>query len=206
MGKRAHFSCVNEDVQKGCSMQTLPQKAALIIIDVQQGFDDPRWGQRNNLQAESNIAKLLDAWRHTKRPIFHVQHLSLEADSPLRADAPGHAFKEMVQPQYNELIIQKKVNSAFIGTDLEARLRQDDIDTLVIVGLTTDHCVSTTSRMAGNLGFDTYVVSDATATFDRESYNGKQYTAEDMHTISLTSLHQEFATVIDTDTLLKQVE
>ncbi len=187
-------------------MQTLPQKAALIIIDVQQGFDDPTWGQRNNPQAETNIAKLLDAWRHTKRPIFHVQHLSLEANSPLGFDNAGHVFKEIAQPQGNEPVIQKNVNSAFIGTDLEARLRQDDIDTLVIVGLTTDHCVSTTTRMAGNLGFDTYVVSDATATFDRESYNGKRYSAEDMHTISLTSLHREFATVIDTDTLLKQVE
>jgi len=187
-------------------MQTLPQKAALIIIDVQQGFDDPSWGLRNNPQAETNIAKLLDVWRHTNRPIFHVQHLSLEADSPLRADTRGNAFKEMVQPQQNEPIIQKNVNSAFIGTNLEERLHKDDIDTLVIVGLTTDHCVSTTSRMAGNLGFNTYVVSDATATFERESYNGKHYTAEDIHAISLASLHQEFATVTDTDALLKQVE
>ncbi len=184
-------------------MHILPQKAALLIIDVQQGFDDPGWGQRNNPQAETNIAKLLAAWRQTQRPIFHIQHLSLEADSPLRADTTGHAFKEMVQPQQDEPIIQKNVNSAFIGTDLEERLHKDDIDTLVIVGLTTDHCVSTTSRMAGNLGFNTYIVSDATATFDRMSYDGKRFTAEDIHAISLASLHQEFATVTDTDTLLK---
>ncbi len=187
-------------------MQTLPQKAALVIIDVQQGFDDPNWGQRNNPQAETNIAKLLAVWRQTQRPIFHVQHLSLEAESPLRADNPGHAFKKLAQPQGDEPVIQKHVNSAFIGTDLKERLHKNGISTLVIVGLTTDHCVSTTTRMAGNFGFDTYVVSDATATFDRTGYDDQKYFAEDIHKISLTSLHQEFATVVDTNTLLKLVE
>ena len=187
-------------------MPVLPQNAALIIIDVQQGFDDPIWGQRNNPQAETNIAKLLTAWRKTKRPIFHVQHLSLEVNSPLGADNTGHVFKDIVQPQGDEPVIQKHVNSAFIGTDLQERLYKKGITTLVIVGLTTDHCVSTTTRMAGNFGFDTYVVSDATATFDRTSYDEQHYSAEDIHKIALTSLHQEFATVVDTDTLLKMVQ
>ena len=187
-------------------MQTLPSKAALIIIDVQQGFDNPSWGQRNNPQAETNIGRILATWRHTKRPIFHIQHISLEADSPLRADHAGHVFKKVVQPQDGEPVIQKNVNSAFIGTDLEERLHKNAIETLVIVGLTTDHCVSTTTRMAGNLGFDTYVVSDATATFNREGYDGKQYSAEDIHATTLASLHQEFATVVNTDTLLKYAE
>lgn len=186
-------------------MESFPQHTALIIIDVQQGFDDPIWGQRNNLQAEPNIIRLLSAWRHTKRPIFHIQHTSLESASPLRADSAGHNFKEGMQPQNAEPVIQKHVNSAFIGTDLEARLRQNAIDTLVIVGLTTDHCVSTTTRMAGNLGFNTYVISDATATFDRTGYDGEWYSAENIHAISLASLHQEFATVVDTNTVLDKL-
>jgi nicotinamidase-related amidase len=187
-------------------MQLLPQNTALIIIDVQKGFDEPVWGKRNNLGAEENIAKLLATWRRTGRPILHIQHLSRQPASSLRPNYSGSDFKSSVQPQQGEPIIQKHVNSAFIGTDLEARLRQSELNTLVIVGLTTDHCVSTTTRMAGNLGFDTYVVSDATATFDRTGPDGKYYSAEDIHSISLTSLHEEFATVVDTNTLLKQIE
>lgn len=184
-------------------MNTLPRDAALVIIDVQQGLDDPANGRRNNPEAEANIARLLAAWRRTNRPIVHVQHLSREPHSPLRPGQPGVEIKDMVRPRPDELLIQKHVNSAFIGTDLEERLRAQRIDTLVITGLTTDHCVSATTRMAGDLGFHTYLVSDATAAFERVGPNGVVYRAEDVHGISLASLHREFAIVVDTDSLLR---
>lgn len=179
------------------------QDAALIIVDMQEGFNDAIWGNRNNPQAEENIAKLLAAWRQANRPIFHVQHLSTYPHSPLRPGQPGCEIKAIAKPHSSEPVIQKQVNSAFIGTDLEARLRQQTIEILIITGLTTNHCVSTTARMAGNLGFDTYVVSDATATFDRIGPDGKLYTAEEIHAVSLANLHEEFATIIDTDSLLR---
>jgi nicotinamidase-related amidase len=100
-------------------------------------------------------------------------------------------------------VIKKSVNSAFIGTGLEKRLRRRGIRTVVVTGLTTDHCVATTARMAGNLGFDTYVVSDATATFDREGADGKRYSAEEVHAVNLASLNQEFAKVVTTNALLE---
>jgi nicotinamidase-related amidase len=183
-------------------MQSVSQNAALIIIDVQKGFDNPIWGHRNNPQAEENIAKLLNVWRQTNRPIFHIQHLSQEENSPLREGQVGSEFQELVQPLPSESVIQKRVNSAFIGTDLEERLRKNDITTVIITGLTTNHCVSTTTRMAGNLGFNTYVVADATATFDRTGHDGKLYSAKEVHAISLANLHGEFATVLETETLL----
>jgi nicotinamidase-related amidase len=186
-------------------MHPLEQDAALIVVDVQEGLNHPSWGNRNNPQAEENIAKLLAAWRQTKRPIFHVQHLSTSLHSTLRPGQPGCEIKAIAKPQANEPIIQKRVNSAFIGTDLEAQLRRNTIKTLVITGLTTNHCVSTTARMAGNLGFDTYVVSDATATFDRTGPDGKHYLAEEIHAVSLANLHEEFATIIDTEALLTSV-
>lgn len=186
-------------------MPSLPSNTVLLVIDVQQGFNDPSWGSRNNPQAEENIAKLLEVWRRTDHPIIHVQHLSKEEHSPLGVDSPGSQFKEQAQPHAHELIIQKSVNSAFIGTHLEQILHTHHFDTLVIAGLTTDHCVSTTTRMAGNLGFQTYVISDATATFERTGYDGRTYTAQEIHDVSLVSLNHEFATVVDTQTASKML-
>ena len=183
-------------------MDSLPQNAVLIIIDVQKGFDAPGWGSRNNPHAEDNIVRLLEAWRKTKRPVFHVQHLSLSPNSPLGASQPGSEIKDAVKPQDGEMLFQKHVNSAFIGTDLEGKLREHGYTNLVIVGLTTQHCVSTTARMAGNLGFETFVVSDATAAFEAVSHDGRKFTADDVHAVSLATINGEFAAVVETDTLL----
>ena len=187
-------------------MTGVPPNTTLIVIDVQKGFDDPRWGRRNNPEAEANIKKLLDAWRRASMPIIHTQHCSTKPDSPLRLGAPGNAIKEIVSPLPTEPVLKKNVNSAFIGTELESRLRSNQVNTVVLVGITTDYCVSTTARMAGNLGFDTYVVSDATATFNRTGPDGKSYKAEEIHAANLASLHNEFAKVIDTEALLKKLE
>lgn len=183
-------------------MKKLAPDAVLILIDIQKGFDEPYWGNRNNPQAEENTARLLDAWRQTKRPVVHIQHLSLTPGSPLRAGAPGSEIKEIVRPQNGEPVFQKHVNSAFIGTGLEDWLRARDYQTLVITGLTTPHCVSTTTRMAGNLGFETYLVSDAVAAFDLTGPDGKLYSAEEIHAVSLTVLNGEFAEVIDSNEVL----
>jgi nicotinamidase-related amidase len=187
-------------------MKKLPGDAVLLIIDVQKGFDNPIWGARNNPGAESKIAALLGKWRQTKRPVFHVQHLSRSAESPLSPGQSGSEFKDAVRPVEGEPVFQKQVNSAFIGTDLEARLREKNLDTLVIAGLTTDHCVSTTARMAGNLGFSVHLIADATAAFDRTAYDGKVYQAEEIHQTALASLHGEFATVVNTSTVLEQLD
>lgn len=182
-------------------MQTLTN-AALIVIDVQQGFLDPRWGQRNNREAERNIAALLAVWRKAGRPLFHVQHGSRSDKGAFYPGTPGHAFKPEAQPLPGEIVIPKDVNSAFIGTDLEARLRAGGIETVVLCGLTTDHCVSTTARMAGNLGFRTFLVEDACATHERTGPDGTWFSAEQMHATAVASLHGEFATVTNTAAML----
>jgi nicotinamidase-related amidase len=180
----------------------ISKKTALIIIDVQQAFDDPKWGRRNNPMAEKNISRLISSWRSEKRPIVHIQHCSAEPESPLRPELPGWQFKPEAAPIDGEPVIRKTVNSAFIGTELESYLKGNGMERLVIVGLTTDHCVSTTARMAGNLGFTTMLVSDATATFDRKGPDGKAYRAEDIHAIHLASLDGEFCKVVTTDSLI----
>jgi len=180
-------------------MHPLPYNAALLVIDVQNGFDEPVWGaRRNNPQMEENIARLQDAWRASGRVLIHVQHDSRWPGSPLHPGRPGNAIKPMVQPLAGEPLIRKSVNSAFIGTGLEVMLRQCGVGTVVIAGLLTDHCVSTTARMAANLGFRTYVVSDGTATFDRTGPDGRHHRAEDVHSVALAELNGEFATIVDT--------
>ncbi|MGD1949762.1 MAG: cysteine hydrolase family protein [Leptolyngbyaceae cyanobacterium] len=179
--------------------------AVLIIIDVQKAIDHPSWGRRNNPQAEVNIAKLLAAWRNTQRPIVHIRHLSNEPNSTYRPDQAGVNFKDLVRPKNNEKIVDKHVHCAFIGTDLEQWLRNNHYQTLIITGVITNNSVEATVRVAGNLGFDTYVVSNATATFDKLDLEQTLHPAERVHALALANMHQEYATVIDTQTLLKNL-
>ncbi len=181
------------------------RKTALLLIDVQKGFDDPCWGKRNNPDAESNIALLLSEWRKHDLPIIHIMHCSVEPNSPLHPELPGNEFKEEARPLPKEKQFTKSVNSAFIGTGLEKYLQEHDIASLVIVGLTTDHCVSTSTRMAANLGFTVTLITDATATFDRKGYDGVMYLADDIHKINLVSLNGEFCIVRSTEEVLKEI-
>jgi len=188
-------------------LQAIPKNAALILIDIQQGFDDLKyWGPRNNPHAEANASKLLQAWRASGRPLFHVQHRSTTPGSPLRAGQSGCEFKPEVKPLPDEPVIGKSVNSAFIGTDLETRLRGQGIGTVVIAGLTTAHCVSTTTRMAGNLGFRTLLAADGCATNARTGHDGRAHDAESVHAMELAALHGEFAEVADTAALIGALE
>lgn len=183
-------------------MLNLPANAALVLIDVQQGFLDPGWGERNNPEAEANIARLLSAWRETRRPVFHVHHESQSPTGSFRPGTPGHLPKPEAQPLAGEPVYRKRVNSSFIGTKLEEDLRTAGIQTLVIVGLTTNHCVSTTVRMAGNLGFAAFVVSDATATFARPHLDGRPRSAQEVHDAALSDLNEEFAEIVTTEAVL----
>jgi nicotinamidase-related amidase len=181
---------------------SLAPNAALLIVDVQQGFDEPSWGRRNNPTMEARIVELLCAWRASGRLVIHAKHCSTEATSTLRPGQSGNEFKPYLRPRNDELVIEKRVNSCFIGTSLETDLRSRGCDSLVIVGLTTNHCVSSTARMAGNLGFATWVVADATATFDRVGHDGITYPAEQLHAVALADLHREFAMIVDTDRVI----
>lgn len=180
--------------------------AALIIIDVQQGFTDPSWGSRNNMGAEANVARLLAAWRRHGWPVRHVHHASRSPLGVFRKGTPGHEPKSEALPAAGESIHVKDVNSSFIGTTLERDLRAAGTNTLILVGLTTNHCVSTTARMAGNLGFTTYVVEDATAAFDRMGLDGKMRPAADVHAAALSDLSDEFATIVRTEEVLRALD
>lgn len=174
-------------------------RTALVPIDVQQAFDLPA---SSNPAMETQGLRLLDAWRAAGLPLVHVRHDSIKPGSPFAPGLPGNALRPGFEPQGAEPLVTKSVNSAFIGTDLELRLRRLGVEQVVLFGLTTDMCVSTTARMAANLGYRTVVVGDATACFDLAGPDGRRVAAADIHRAHLATLHAEFATVVATDEVL----
>jgi nicotinamidase-related amidase len=180
----------------------LPADAALLVIDMQRAIDHPDWGPRNHPDAERNIAALLAAWRATQRPVYHIRHDSTEPASHYRPGQPGHDFKPEVAPIPGEIVISKTTNSAFIGTGLESRLRAAGQTLLVVTGVITNNSVEATVRMAGNLGFDTYLVEDAAFTFGRHDWHGAWHTAAEVHAMSLANLDGEYCSVVGTAQVL----
>ena len=180
--------------------------AALILIDIQTGFDSPLWGARNNPEAEAMAGLLLAGWRARSAAVVHIRHVSREPGSPLGPDTGGTAFKPEVAPRPGEPVFDKSVNSAFICTGLEAHLRAIGAEDLVI-WLTTPHCVSTTVRMAANLGFRVRLAHDACAAFARNADAGWReglaaMTSEAIHEAAVSHLHGEFAEAVATRALL----
>ncbi|MFJ9010563.1 cysteine hydrolase family protein [Streptomyces canus] len=185
----------------------IAENAALVVVDVQKGFDEADfWGPRNNPEADDNIASLIDVWQATGRPVVFVRHDSRKPESPLRTGYEGNAFKEYVERRRGkgaggaELLVTKTVNSAFYGTpDLDAWLKGEGISQFVVAGIQTNMCVETTARMGGNLGYDVVVAYDATHTFDLEGPFGWRRSADEVAQASAVSLHGGgFARVVAT--------
>ena len=183
----------------------LPPHSALIIIDLQKAIDHPSWGVRNNPDAEKCIAVLLQAWRAARRPVYHVRHDSRDTASHYRPGQIGNEFKPEAQPIPGEIVMVKHTNSAFIGTDLELRLRAANHTTLVVVGVITNNSVEATVRMAANLGFDTFLLEDATFTFGRKDWHETWRTADEVHAMSLANLDGEYCSVVRTNEILEAI-
>ena len=178
-------------------------RLALLVVDVQRAFNDAgAWGPRDNPRCEDNVAALIEAWRTLGRPLVFIRHDSVEPGSPLAPGQPGNEFTDVVTGT-PDLLVAKSVNSAFHGSpDLDAWLREHDLDGVVVCGITTNHCCETTARVGGNLGHTVLFALDATHTFDRAAPDGTRVRAEDLARATATSLHGEFATVVRTDQLL----
>ena len=177
-------------------------RLALVVVDVQEGFDDPAWGRRDNPDCERNVGRLLAAWRERARPVVLVRHDSTSPGSPLSPGSPGNALRSGVAGPH-DLLVTKSVNSSFHGSpDLDAWLRGQGLDGIVVCGVTTNHCCETTARVGGNLGHRVLFALDATHTFDRTGPDGAVVPAEVLARVTAANLHGEFATVVTTDDLL----
>ncbi|KFY26346.1 hypothetical protein V493_04147 [Pseudogymnoascus sp. VKM F-4281 (FW-2241)] len=195
----------------------------LLVIDSQLAFTHAsHWGpSRSNPAYESNITSLLTHFRLLRRSlspdsrprIIHVRHASRDPASPLHPEAEGFAWMPYSTPLEDEEVVTKSVNSSFIGTDLEERLRAQGVRRLYVAGLSTDHCVSTTVRMAGNLGVvdgvgesgeeesgEVVLVSDATACWRKPK---GVWDAETVMAVHVESL-REFAEVRGTEEVVRE--
>ncbi|WP_329412415.1 cysteine hydrolase [Streptomyces sp. NBC_00704] len=189
----------------------IAENAALVVVDVQKGFEELEyWGARNNPGADDNIAALVDAWQGSGRPVVFVRHDSEKPGSPLRRGYEGNGFKEYVEERRGkgagaELFVTKTVNSAFLGTpDLGAWLTAQGISQIVVAGIQTNMCAETTARMGGNLGYDVLFAYDATYTFDLEGPFGWRRGADEIAQASAVSLHGGgFARVVTTKEIVE---
>lgn len=179
-------------------------RAALIVVDVQRGFDDAaHWGVRDNPDCEANVAALIGRWRDRGWPIVFVRHDSTSPDSPLRPRQRGNDMKGAVTGT-PDLLVTKHVNSSFHGSpDLDAWLRANSTSQIVITGISTNHCCETTARVGGNLGYNVYFALDATHTFDRIAPDGTVIPAATLAAVTAANLDGEFATVVSTRDLLR---
>lgn len=186
-------------------MTTLDANAALVIVDMQLGFDEPWWGTTTNHPGcEENVDRLIAHWQQSARPVVVVRHDSIHPDSPLRAGSAGNALKPSVAAVAPSLFVTKDVNSCFYGQpDLHAWLQEQGIGQLVLCGIQTNMCVETTARMGGNLGYRVVVALDATRTFELSGPDGTSIDAEDLMRATATNLHGGgFATVVSTGDLV----
>lgn len=184
-------------------MPPLASNAALLIIDMQQGMNQPKLGRRNNPSAEAQIQHLLQAWRQSNRPVVHIRHISRSPGSVFWPGQPGCEFQPALQPLAHEHVVEKNVPDAFTATGLERWLHARGIRQLVVVGVITNNSVESTSRSGGNLGFEVTVVADACYTFDQTDLSGRLWAAEDVHALSLSNLAMDYAKVLETTEILE---
>ncbi|RCS24828.1 cysteine hydrolase [Phyllobacterium salinisoli] len=176
---------------------------ALIVIDVQNAIDDPKWGRRGQHGAEAAIARLLAAWRERRLPVIHIRHDSIDPASPYRPGTSGNDFKAEAAPQPGEPVVDKRTNNAFIGTDLTDVLDELQIGSLVITGVLLENSVDATVRMAANLGFEVTIAGDAVASIDRKDHSGRVWTAEEVHALTLSILDGEYARISNSKAIIE---
>ena len=189
-------------------IEKFDKSTALLLVDVQEGVNDVKYyggpsGKRNNDSAEENMRCLLTEWRRLEKQVAFTRHNSRELNSPLKLSLETGKQIEGLDIHESFIVDDKDVNSGFIGTSLEVELRRSGIDRLLVMGFYTNYCIETTVRMAGNLGFATYLVHDACAAINTLGHDGTYYDADLVHNMSIASLHGEFCTAISKEVAMK---
>lgn len=173
-------------------MSDFTSNTALIVLDVQKAIDDPRWNSKNNPGYANVIAKLLAEFRAVNLPIIHIRHKEANPASSFYVDGPGQPFKDEAQPIEGETVIAKQQNCAFVGTALEAQLRERGIKRLIFTGVVIHNSMDVTIRMAHCLGFENWLPLDATTAIDVTDANGKRFDAQTVFDLYAAVLASEY--------------
>ncbi len=203
LGELEHLTKSSSKMKRPASLEApVPENSLLVVINAQKALHDPARGRRSNTNAEENILKLLSFWRKRRRPVVHVKHVSENPASFFYHKSSGVEFIPNLEPVKNEHVIEKTKASAFTGTKLEKFIHETKADGLVLVGFTGGECIDATARQASDLGFKTFIIGDATATFDVVGPKGKLIKADKVHKNTLAHLHAMFAEVLETGAIV----
>jgi nicotinamidase-related amidase len=173
-------------------------KRALLVIDVQNEYFTGRLPVTHPAGSLGNITQAMDAAPARGIPVVVVQHTVVAPDRPtFRKGTPEWALHPEVAKRPWDLLVEKTLPGSFTGTDLEAWLRERNIDTVVISGYMTQMCCDTTARQAFHLGFGVEFLSDATGTLPIANDAGS-VTAEELHRAILVTQGMLFSKVMTT--------
>jgi len=179
-------------------------KTALLVIDVQMALanEDANGTERSCLEAEANIASLLEKFRGSGDHVIHIHHHGTDPEDPFHPDAPGSAVQPVAAPANGEPIIIKTGSSGFVGTVLQDVLKDAGIEQVILCGATANHCVESTTRSAADLGFRPIYAADAVWTYGLTGPDGASHSAEQIHSVSMATLEGEIASVMRTKDIL----
>lgn len=176
--------------------------SVLMTIDAQVEYTVGPLALEGIGPAVDKIVLLHERARAAGCPIIHVAHLGT-AGGAFDPEGGGRII-DAVGPQDGEPVVTKSLPNAFAGTNLAELLADHSGRPLVICGFMTHMCVSATARAATDLGFDSVVVSDATATRSLPSATGDGVVpAATLHESALAALADRFSVVAATADLLR---
>ncbi len=179
-----------------------PDKTALLVIDFQKEYFSGRMPIPDGEKALVNAKRLIARADQDGIRVYHVQHVT-PAGSPVFAeDSEMSRFHDAIQPSASHAVISKSSVSVFPTTDLDQRLKEAGIDTLIIAGLMTHACVAGAARDAVPLGYSVIVADDACATRDLDMANGNTVSHIALHRAALASIDDTFGDIVTTDRLL----
>lgn len=184
-------------------------EAALLVIDVQDSFKArAKWARRNNPAFESNVARLIAAFRGADRPVIFVMHSDADGDGAFAFDGPHYRLMKFLDRREDEPLVHKSTINAFTGTALLPLLVHRGVRRLVVSGIQTEQCCETTTRVAHDLGFDVDFVTEATLTFpiaEREDGSGRELSAEEIVERTEFALRRRFARIATVDAIVEEL-